>query len=389
MTQDQVNKAVVLILALGITALFLAMVQNFLMALFLAGVFSALANPLFLRLEALFNGRRGLASLATLSLMLVVVLIPLILLSGVLISQAVDVSQSAAAWLKDTMNEPGALTGLLRRLPFYDQLVPHWSKVAQQAGDAAAALSTVLVEGLSSIALGAMNLAFMSFVFLYSLYFLLMDGDQLIERILYYLPLKTKDERLLLDKFTSVTRATLRGSLLIGLLQGTLAGIAFAVAGVPNAVFWGSVMAIMSMIPHVGTALIWVPTAIVLVVKGQVVTGVALAAFCFLVVGGMDNLLRPILVGKDTKMHELMIFFGTLGGLVMFGFPGIFIGPVVASLVVAIWELYGLEFADVLPDVESVRHRPRLDLAAPAVAAAVGEDADADAEEDLAANERK
>ncbi|WP_295587144.1 AI-2E family transporter [uncultured Lamprocystis sp.] len=364
MTQDQVSKAVVLILALGISALFLSMIQGFLMALLMAGVFSALARPLFLRLETLFNGRRGLASLATLSLMAVMVLIPLVLLAGVLVSQALDVSQILSVWLKTTLNQPGAVSELLHRLPFYDQLAPHWGKIAQQVGEATTALSKVVVEGLSSITLGAVNFIFTTFVFLYSLYFLQMDGDKLIERILYYLPLKTQEERLMLEKFTSVTRATLKGSLLIGLLQGTLAGLAFYVAGIPNAVFWGSVMAVMSTIPNVGAALIWIPAVIVLIVQGQVGTGIALAAFCGLVVGSLDNVLRPILVGKDTKLHELMIFFSTLGGILMFGFPGLFIGPVIASLFVAIWEIYGVEFADILPDVEVVMDRRR-DFEAP------------------------
>jgi predicted PurR-regulated permease PerM len=194
----------------------------------------------------------------------------------------------------------------------------------------------------------------MAFVLLYSMYFLQMDGDKLIERILYYLPLKTSDERLLLEKFTSVTRATLKGSLLIGLLQGGLAGIAFAVAGIPNAVFWGTVMAVLSIIPSVGSALVWVPAVVILIVRGEVASGIGLAVFCGLVVGSLDNLLRPILVGKDTKMHELMIFFGTLGGIFMFGFPGIFIGPLIASLFISIWELYGVEFAEVLPNVDFV-----------------------------------
>ena len=163
-----------------------------------------------------------------------------------------------------------------------------------------------------------------------------------------------------------------------------MAGIAFAVAGVPNAVFWGSVMAVMSTIPNVGTALIWVPAVIMLIIQGQVATGIALAAFCGLVVGSLDNVLRPILVGKDTKMHELMIFFGTLGGILMFGFPGIFIGPVIASLFVAIWELYGVEFADVLPDVDAVLDRPHQDRAGreagPTGDAAGGDSADSNEE---------
>jgi predicted PurR-regulated permease PerM len=212
----------------------------------------------------------------------------------------------------------------------------------------------VAVEGLSSLTVGAVNLVFMTFVFLYSLYFLQLDGDRLMARVLYYLPLKEADERILVEKFHSVTRATLRGSLLIGVLQGTLAGIAFAVAGIPNAVFWGAVMAVMSMIPNVGAALVWIPAAVFLFIQGEQGAAIGLAAFCGLVVGSMDNLLRPILVGKDTKLHELMIFFSTLGGIFMFGFPGILIGPLIASLFVSIWEIYGVEFADCLPQVTAL-----------------------------------
>jgi len=354
MQQDTISKAVVLLLALGISALFLTMIQPFLMALFLAGLASALAQPLFMRLTDLFGGRRALASLATVALMTLVVLIPLVLLAGVMVSQALNVSALASTWAQETLTQPDAVSGLLHRLPFYEQLAPHWGKLAQQAGAATSALSKIAVEGLSSFTLGTVNFLFMLFVFLYSLYFLQLDGAKLIEKFLYYLPLKTRDERVMLEKFTSVTRATLRGSLLIALLQGTLVGIAFAVAGIPNAVFWGTVMVILATIPQVGTALVWVPAVVILVVQGQVVTGVVLAGFCGLLVGSLDNLLRPILVGKDTKMHELMIFFSTLGGIFMFGFPGVFIGPVIGSLLVTIWEIYGVEFADSLPEVDGI-----------------------------------
>ena len=183
------------------------------------------------------------------------------------------------------------------------------------------------------------------------MYFLQMDGDKLIRKILYYLPLNSDDENLMMDKFTSVTRATIKGTMLIGILQGGLAGGAFAVAGIDNAVFWGTVMAVLSIIPSVGSALVWIPAVIILIMQGDVGSGVGLLIFCAVVVGSLDNVLRPILVGKDTKMHELMIFFGTLGGIMMFGIAGIFIGPLIASLFVTIWELYGLAFSDYLPEV--------------------------------------
>jgi len=146
------------------------------------------------------------------------------------------------------------------------------------------------------------------------------------------------------------------GTLLIGILQGALAGIAFAIAGVPNAVFWGTVMAVLSIIPGVGSALVWVPASIILVAQGSFGAGIGLILFCVLVVGSIDNLLRPVLVGKHTDMHELMIFFGTLGGLFMFGMAGLLIGPLIASLFITIWEIYGEAFKDSLP---AVRSEPR------------------------------
>ena len=358
MTQDTVNKAVVLLLALGISALFLAMVQQFLLAILLAGIFAGLAHPLFRRLQALFGGRRRLAAGATLMILAVMVVLPLALLGSLLVAQTIDLSQSVGAWLKENLENPEARSALLASLPFHDQLAAHWTTLVKQASEATAGLSKALVGGVSSVTLGMVSFIFLTFVFLYSLYFFLLDGRALLARILYYLPLNARDERLLLERFVSVTRATLRGSVLIAVLQGTLAGIAFAVAGIPNAVFWGSVMAILSTIPNVGAALVWVPAAGILLLQGHTTTGIALAAFCALIVGSLDNVLRPILVGKDTKMHELLIFFSTLGGIFMFGFPGLFIGPVIASLFVSIWEIYGVEFADVLPDVDAVLRDP-------------------------------
>ncbi|HKJ50893.1 MAG TPA: AI-2E family transporter, partial [Gammaproteobacteria bacterium] len=123
--------------------------------------------------------------------------------------------------------------------------------------------------------------------------------------------------------------------------------------GIDNAVFWGTIMAVLSIIPSIGSALVWGPACAILIVEGNLGAGIGLLVFCALVVGSLDNLLRPMLVGKDTRMHELMIFFGTLGGILMFGIAGIFIGPLIASLFVTIWELYGIAFDDFLPEVYS------------------------------------
>jgi predicted PurR-regulated permease PerM len=224
------------------------------------------------------------------------------------------------------------------------------------------------------------------------MFFFQMDGDKLMRRMLYYLPLKSNDEHLMLEKFTSVTRATLKGTLLIGILQGGLAGLAFWVVGIDNAVFWGTVMAVLSIIPSVGSALVWIPAVIILIAQGHVGAGIGLGLFCGLVVGSLDNILRPILVGKDTKMHELLIFFGTLGGIFMFGISGIFIGPLIASLFQTIWEMYGVAFASVLPDVDEVlplRHHDASDDAGDSATSSDGvADGDDPASDDAPSNDR-
>jgi len=200
--------------------------------------------------------------------------------------------------------------------------------------------------------MGTFNTIIDVFIMLYCMFFFLLDGDGILKKALYYLPLEDHDECRILDKFTSITRATIKGTLVIGVLQGSLAGLAFAVVGIPSAVFWGTVMAVLSVIPSVGSALVWFPAVVYLVATGHISKGIGLFVFCAFVVGSLDNLLRPKLVGKDTQMHELMILFGTLGGIFMFGMVGIIIGPVIAGLFVTVWEIYGMAFQDVLPEVK-------------------------------------
>ena len=353
MNQDSVNKSVLVLMVIAISALFFSMIYPFLMAIFLAGLFSAMARPVYRRLKIMFKGHRHLASVTTLLLMIVIVLIPLFLLIGLIVGQAIDVGQAVTPWVKQSLEQPDKLTAYLQQLPFYEYIEPYREIILEKAGQVVGMISNWIVGGLSQATLGTANFLFMTFVFLYTMYFFQMDGARLIKKILYYLPLDNDDESLMLNKFTSVTRATLKGSMMIGILQGGLAGGAFAVAGIDNAVFWGTVMAFLSVIPSVGSALVWIPASIILIMQGSVSAGVGLMVFCGLIVGSLDNFLRPILVGKDTKMHELMIFFGTLGGILMFGIAGIFIGPLIASLFITIWELYGIAFNDYLPEVYS------------------------------------
>ena len=184
---------------------------------------------------------------------------------------------------------------------------------------------------------------------LYSMYYFLTHGAKVLDKILYYIPLSANEENRMVEKFASVSRATLKGTLIIGVVQGGLAGLAFAVIGIDGAFFWGTIMAVLSIIPGVGTALVWIPAAVFLFAVGRPIAALLLTVWCVGLVGTVDNVLRPWLVGKDTKMPDLLILLGTLGGLVLFGAAGIIVGPIVAALFVTVWEIYGTTFKDILP----------------------------------------
>ena len=356
MQQRLVNRGVLILLLIGITLLFLALIKPFLQAVFIAALFAALFSPLYRWFLSIIGERPGLASALTLLTIILFVMVPLSLLLGAVTSQALDIADTAVPWVRQQLGTPGLITETLEALPFYDSIQPYREQALSRLGDLAGLISGWMVNALQSITFGTFNVLLSVMIVLYTLFFFLIDGDRLLFYMLYYLPLNDEDETKLLQRFTSVTRATLKGTAVIGFLQGALAGLALYFAGIPSSLFWAVAMMVLSVVPGVGTALIWIPAVIYLIVGGNVVEAVAVGVFCIVVVGTVDNLLRPKLVGNDTQLHELLIFFSTLGGLLMFGFMGFVIGPIIAALFVTLWELYGHEFKDWLP---TTAFRPR------------------------------
>jgi predicted PurR-regulated permease PerM len=169
------------------------------------------------------------------------------------------------------------------------------------------------------------------------------------------------DRDVIVEKGISITRATLKGTIVIGVLQGTLAGAAFAVAGIPAAVFWGAVMALASIVPVLGTAIVWLPAVAYLLFQGDIVAGLGLLTWCVIVVSSVDNIVRPRLVGSDTRMPDVLVLLSTLGGIAMFGATGVVIGPVVAGLFLTSWHIFAATFSRELEP--SARSRKRHDAA--------------------------
>jgi len=347
-SRKNVNQIAVLFLLILISAVFLRMIWSLLLAVIVAAILAGLTSPLYKRLLRMVGGRKAIASAATLMIVILVVVIPLLVLVDIVALQAVEVSQELTPKVNeilDTMNEPGSS---LDRIPFWDKIEPYGGEIAKKLGQAAEAVGSFLIGSLSAVAQGAVNFFFSLFIMLYSLFFFLMNGRETLDAAMRLVPLRRSDQQLLLDKFVTVSRATLKGTLVIGIVQGGLAGIAFAVVGIQGAVFWGTVMAVLSVLPGIGTALVWVPAVAFLVATGHTVPAIGLFLWCAIVVGSADNILRPRLVGKDTEMPDLLVMLSTFGGLALFGAVGLVLGPVIAALFLAVAHMYADTFSDVL-----------------------------------------
>jgi len=354
MKVETLQKIVLLTLVAAISCLFIGMIYQFLMPLFMAGLFSAIFSGPHHWLSQKLGGRNTLAALLVVLATVVLLLAPIGLLFGIVVAQAIHVSQSVTPWVQQFLKEPTIVTSYLQNLPYYDHILPYRDILITKAGQLVGIMSAFLVDSLSSVTKMTINAIIGSVLMLYSMFYFLNGGEAFLRRILYLLPLKDDDEMLILHRFTSVTRATIKGMVVIGVLQGLICGLAFALAGFQGPVFWGTVMAVLSVIPVVGPALVWGPALVILALNGDITGLVILAVLCGGISGNLDNVLRPRLVGKDTAMHDLFVLFGTLGGIAMFGILGIIVGPIIAALFITIWEIYGKAFSEYLPEVKTV-----------------------------------
>jgi len=338
--------AFLVVMVVAITVAFVAMVRSFLLTILVSAIFAGLIYPVYTRLARLFGGRKTLASAATVVILLVMVFGPILTVLGVIVNQAVGVTTGIRPVVERLVNEPTYLDQLLRGLPGYGLVEPYKGEIVRRAGELVGAVGGFLVNSLSETTRGTATFVFHFFLFLYTLFFLLIDGPGMRDAILGHLPLSEDETGQMKDRFMSITRATVKGTLVIGLVQGTLAGLAFWVAGIPQALFWTAVMVVLSVLPVIGSAIVWVPAVIILIATGNVWTGILLAAFCALVVGSVDNVLRPRLVGRDTKMHDLVILFSTLGGIMAFGPIGFIIGPILAGLFQTSWDIFAMAYTE-------------------------------------------
>ena len=304
----------------------------------LALIFQPVQRWLLIRL----GRRRNLAAFVTLLLCVVIVILPLMLVAGTLVQQGALVYGQLRS---GNLNFGGYFDEILHALP--DSVQRMLASVGltdihglQQKLTAGAAQISQFVAA-QALSIGHNTLQFLvSFgVMLYLLFFLVRDGREISRLIREAIPLDEERKLHLTRKFTTVVRATVKGNVAVALVQGTLGGIAFWVIGIQGALLWGVLMAFLSLLPAIGAALVWGPVAIYFLVTGALAKGLGLFAFCALVIGMVDNVLRPILVGKDTKMPDWVVLISTLGGMSLLGINGFVIGPLIAALFMSCWAL--------------------------------------------------
>jgi predicted PurR-regulated permease PerM len=346
---ERLRRVTLVAFALLISALFLLMIRDFLIALFLAALTAGLLRPIYVTICQRLGNRQKLAAGVTLGLLLVLVILPLVAYCIVVANQAVQVGREVTPWLESTFARADSNETMLR-YPALRPLLPYRELILQKAGELGSELGGFAVGAVTSAAQEIITLILSLFVLLYATFFFLTHGRAILRKILYYSPLPPEDEDKMLERFLSVARATLKGTLVIGLIQGALGGLAFRVAGIGGAAFWATTMAVLSVVPGVGSAIVWIPGALYLAFTGHVGASIGLTAWCAIVVGAIDNFLRPVLVGKDAKLSDLLILVSTLGGIALFGGLGFIIGPIVAALFVTVWDIYGDVFRGVLPE---------------------------------------
>ncbi|MGH6736859.1 MAG: AI-2E family transporter [Methyloceanibacter sp.] len=335
------DRALLALLVL-VTLAFAFVLWPFYGAILWATILAIVFAPAHRRLANSMPGHRNLAALLMVLIIVTIVLLPLAITAASLVSEATA--------LYDRIQSGELDLGLQR---FLDAL-PGWaSRIlgrlgVTDVGDVQRMVTRLLKEGSQFFATqavlvgqGTANFIISLFLMLYLLFFFLRDGAALAQRIKDAIPLRPEQKRALFEKFAVVINAMVKGTILVAIVQGALGGLIFWALGIHAPVLWGVLMAFLSLVPALGAAIVWLPVALYLLATGAVWQGLVLMAFGAGVIGLVDNLLRPYLVGKDTRMPDYVVLISTLGGLAIFGLNGFVIGPLIAAMFIAVWDISG------------------------------------------------
>lgn len=342
----QVQRNLFFILVAFTTMAFLGMIGSFLPTVLWAVVLTMIFYGLYRWVAMRFRGRRnGLAATITVLLIFLFVIIPFIFLAIALIGQGQGLYTSIQSGDIDVNIVVNYVEDRLPEVASYlEQFNVSTDDIRERLSTLAITVSQTI--GNSALAIGGnvINLFVQFTLMLYLLFFFLKDGKKIVRAITNTIPMGNVRERALFMRFAQVSKATLKGTVVVALVQGAIGGILFALLGVPAALLWGVAMTLLALLPVGGSAIIWAPTAVILFIQGEVVEALIIVAVGSLIIGLVDNLLRPLLVGRDTEMPDYLVLISTLGGITWFGLSGFVIGPTIAALFITVWEMMGKDY---------------------------------------------
>jgi len=328
------------LLALAVAALYVCwlMLLPFVNVLAWASVLAVLFYPIHQRLVALTT-RPSLSALLSTMIVIGVIVVPLTLLTLVVAKEIGEVAKNAQGFFRSLLDPSSPVIGR----------VMGWLGLRVDASHLD--LQRYLLERLENISGaiagrtlgllgGVVGVIFQMFFTVFTMYYLFRDGDRIFHGMLEWIPLNAAETRQIFHRTREVIHASVYGVIVIAMVQGTLGGLAFAALGLPSAVVWGVAMFFLSMVPMVGSSVIWAPTAIYLAMSGHWGKALVLALWGALVIGTVDNFLRPKLVGERAGLHELLIFFSVLGGLQIWGPLGLVLGPVMIAVTLALFDIF-------------------------------------------------
>lgn len=369
-------------LLIGTTALFLWVVRSFLFPVFWAAIFAVIFWPVFLRIVRMVGGRQAIAAMISTLAVVLVVLIPFSLLAGAVAQQALSLYQRISA---GEISLAAPIAFVERSLPTVARFLEGYGvdldRVRASAEAAAIAATQFAASQALTIGQNALTIIVLFALMLYFLFFFFRDGEKIRRGLIRAIPMGDEREARLFSRFADVARATVQGTLIVAAVQGALGGIMFAVVGIHAAIFWGVVMGILSLLPAVGAGLVWLPAAIIFFAAGSWAPGIFLIVAGTIVIGLIDNLLRPILIGRQAQMPDYLVLLATLGGLGAFGLAGFVAGPVIASLFLVMWEMFTEEYAPL--DTDRPLGAPPVPPAAVPAAPAATRAPPADVSEDI------
>jgi predicted PurR-regulated permease PerM len=321
-----------------VTAAFLFLFKPFFYPIFWAAVIASIFYPLYQKIKEKIKLPRLSAAIVML-LVLLIIVIPLAGVSSLLVKESVDLYEAINNNSSTLSHSVQSFFVWVQNHPIAQEFHINQTFWIEKFSEFTKAIASFVVANLTVITQTSFVFLAMFVLMFYTLYFFLRDGEKFLKMAMHLCPLGDAHEKMLYEKFTSTALATLKSSLVVGGIQGVLSGLLFYIAGVQGAAIWGLITVFLCIIP-IGSGFVWGPIGIVLLITGNTWQGLLVLFVGVLVISTIDNLLRPVLIGKKTEMHPLLILFSTLGGLLFFGLTGFIIGPVIASLLVAFWEMY-------------------------------------------------